>query len=190
MSNRGLIQWAFLAVLLTTALLLFFLIQQATAQGITAGTDDRPASCRMTFPSDGRFVPPAPLPSEPGDGTGVFYFWFGTDKLWTSLPTDGTWPGLRPYQRGDSSYRQKILWWYRLPSGSPKNSSLTLTAKRLDGPALPVMDKFENFDPMQKEHNSAIMTAIDLPTPGCWEITGHHDQQELSFVVWVTASGR
>jgi hypothetical protein len=57
---------------------------------VSATQDSRPANCRVTLPSDGRFTPPQPYPTEP-DGKGVFSFWFGTENLWTVLPTDGKW---------------------------------------------------------------------------------------------------
>jgi hypothetical protein len=31
-----------------------------------------------------------------------------------------------------------------------------------------------------------IMSGINIPTFGCWEITGRYKDQELSFTVWVT----
>jgi hypothetical protein len=31
-----------------------------------------------------------------------------------------------------------------------------------------------------------IMGGIQIPVFGCWKITGHYKDQELSFVVWVT----
>jgi hypothetical protein len=31
-----------------------------------------------------------------------------------------------------------------------------------------------------------MLTGVDVPTPGCWEIMGDYKGQKLSFVVWVT----
>jgi hypothetical protein len=30
-----------------------------------------------------------------------------------------------------------------------------------------------------------MVTGVYVPTPGCWEITGEYNGQQLSFVVWV-----
>jgi hypothetical protein len=30
-----------------------------------------------------------------------------------------------------------------------------------------------------------MMVGMDIPTPGCWEITGRYEDDELTFVVWV-----
>jgi hypothetical protein len=30
------------------------------------------------------------------------------------------------------------------------------------------------------------MTGIDFPTAGCWEMTGRYNDEELTFVVWVS----
>jgi hypothetical protein len=29
------------------------------------------------------------------------------------------------------------------------------------------------------------MTGINFPTIGCWQITAHYEDDELTFVVWV-----
>jgi hypothetical protein len=30
-----------------------------------------------------------------------------------------------------------------------------------------------------------MLTGIDVPSAGCWEITGHYRDQAITFVVWV-----
>jgi hypothetical protein len=32
-----------------------------------------------------------------------------------------------------------------------------------------------------------IMGGISIPVFGCWEITGHYEDKELSFTIWVTS---
>jgi protein involved in polysaccharide export with SLBB domain len=34
-----------------------------------------------------------------------------------------------------------------------------------------------------------MVTGIHLPTFGCWEITAHYEDDELTFVVWVPGDG-
>jgi hypothetical protein len=35
------------------------------------------------------------------------------------------------------------------------------------------------------DNNAMIMGGIQIPLFGCWEITGHYKDQELTFIVWV-----
>jgi hypothetical protein len=155
---------------------------------VSATQDSRPVNCQVTLPSDGGFTPPKPYPAEP-DSKGVFSFWFGTEKLWTVLPTDGTWSGLRPYSPAETSLRQKLFWWragynWKTETQPP----LKVTGRRLDGMAPAFQVSHASNGHNGEDWNSFMVVGIDIPTPGCWEITGHYEGQELSFVVWVTAA--
>jgi hypothetical protein len=33
---------------------------------------------------------------------------------------------------------------------------------------------------------SFMLGGVEIPAPGCWELTGHYKGYELSFVIWVT----
>lgn len=141
-----------------------------------------PDTCPVTRPSDQPFVPPQPFPEKAPEGS----FWFGTDELWTSVPTDGTWSGLPHYAPEDPAFRQKLFFdrqgydWHTEPQ-----PALIVTGKRLDAPARPLSaDKANNGCCIS--HKSFMVTAINLPTGGCWQITGHYHDRELTFVVWVT----
>jgi len=62
--------------------------------------------------------------------------------------------------------------------------ALTVTGKRLDGEAPPlVASKATNA--YAADIGSAMLVGVDIPTAGCWEITGQYGEQELSFVVQV-----
>jgi hypothetical protein len=66
-----------------------------------------PDTCPVTKPYDRPFVSPFWKPEkQPQDG-----FWFGTDRLWTRLPTNGTWRGLPHYTPDDPRFRQKLFFW-------------------------------------------------------------------------------
>jgi hypothetical protein len=132
-----------------------------------------PESCPVTRPyQTGRFVPPAPYWTKELD-TGQF--WFGTDGLWTALPIDGVWE--RP------SFA-KLFWWrqfydnYREPR--PK---LIITGKRLDSLAPNV--KADRATSAFAPPRSAMLIGVELPIAGCWQITGHYEDDELTFVAWV-----
>ena len=177
------------SVVLVNVLVIFsllLLLQASSAGQDAANTENRPANCRMTLPADGRLVPPSPFPPEPGDGTGVFSFWFGTEKLWTQLPADGTWRSWGSIKPDDFVYGNKLPWFRMHPAFSLSDGQLAVTGRRLDGPAPSFTATFESNAFRRDDDNAMIMSFINIPTFGCWEITGRYKDQELSFTVWVT----
>jgi hypothetical protein len=70
-----------------------------------------PESCATTKAPADAFVTPSPYSPK----THADYFWFGTNKLWTQLPKDGTWQGLP--QWADGTFRQKIFWFREAIAG-------------------------------------------------------------------------
>ena len=168
-----------------TAIALATLIACSTilVTGTVAMADDPPATCLATRPPSPPFVPPSPYPAEPPGGG---RFWFGTEKLWTALPAEGAWRGLPHYRPTDSSYRQKIFWWREgydwLADPTPK---LTVRGRRLDAPA-PLLVAPPATNGYHQDLKSFMLVGVDLPTLGCWEITGRFEGQSLTFVVWVS----
>jgi len=74
-----------------------------------------------------------------------------------------------------------MQWWrqgydYRT---EPK-PKLKVTGKRLDAPALPLMAEVSNVSGSQH----SMMVGMNFPTLGCWEITGHYEDDDL-FIVWL-----
>jgi len=140
-----------------------------------------PASCPVTKPSQPPFLPPAPYPS---DGL----VWVGSPKLWTDIQRSGTWLGLPHYTPEDTRFRQKLFWWskgYDWRSENPPE--LTITGKRLDGPAPPLStDPHANAGWTNDREHAFMVAGIFIPTLGCWKITGHYRGEELSYVVWVS----
>lgn len=156
---------------------------RGTRTGTETMPDDPPQTCRTTRPPVQPFVPPSPYPAKPPDPG---HFWFGTEKLWTMLPADGTWLGLPHYRPTDSAYRQKIFWWRKgYYWRAEPNPRLTVTGRRLDAPAPPLQAKRASNGYRAEDLKSFMVVAIDIPTLGCWEITGDYEGHELSFVVWV-----
>ena len=143
--------------------------------------DNVPRGCPTTRPPTRSFVPPAPY----SDKTIPGVFWFGTKKLWTQLPTDGMWRHLPHDGSVEKPFRQKIFWWregYDVPS--EPQPMLTVTGKRLDSSASPIFADRANNGWVQRDQ-PFIVSAIDIPTLGCWEITGHYKDEALSFVISV-----
>jgi hypothetical protein len=139
-----------------------------------------PTSCLATKP-DQPFIPPAPYPFKPSAGM----FWFGSDRLWTALPVTGTWGGLRHYTPGDPTYRQKLVFWRQgYDPHRETQPDLTVTGRRIDGPSAPLQTDGRGHGSWTND-DQFIVTGINIPTLGCWEITGHYESDELTFVIWV-----
>jgi hypothetical protein len=142
-----------------------------------------PQTCPVTQPSAQTFLPPPPYPSQHSSNG----FWFGSEKLWVQLPTNGTWSHLPHYQPSDTAFRQKIQWWrkgYDWRADMP--SKLVITGKRLDSPAPPLVSQ-SNASGMGTgmDDRAFIMSGLDIPTLGCWQITGDYNGDKLTFVIWV-----
>jgi hypothetical protein len=165
--------------------------QESTTTRMTATRSPRPPTCKVTLPVDESFTPPAPFPNDPElwplswglpPPPGSKRFWFGTQMLWTVIPTDGTWGG---FEIGDPAfvYNNKLPWF----ALSEDEGQLTITGKKLDEPNLSFTEFFEiNRFGRTKTGIEEVMGGISIPASGCWQVTGHFKDRELSFVVWVT----
>jgi hypothetical protein len=81
-------------------------------------------------------------------------------------------------------FRDKLFWWREgYDPYSESKPSLKVTAERLDGNR----QKFDIGDATNaiRAHSSAMLVLIDVPTAGCWKITGRYADSELSYIVWV-----
>lgn len=157
-------------------------ITQATLAGITILPDDPPKTCPITTPPAHPFVLPAPYSSAKIDSHS---FWFGTEKLWTFLPANGTWRGLSHYTPDDPTFRQKLFWWRQgYDVRKEPQPKLTITGRRLDASAPPLLADRANNGWVQPDQPFMVV-GINFPTLGCWEIKGRYQEDELTFVVWV-----
>lgn len=170
---------------LFVAVLASILAQSYTASPARAEsrTDSGPsATCPVSRPSNPPFVPPSPYPAKMGPDA----FWFGTPKLWTVLPANGEWRGLRGYNPTDLSYRQKLMWWREgfdwLAEPRPQ---LNVTGRQLDASEPPLVASHANSGYREENTKSFMVVAVEIPTLGCWEITGEYKRDKLSYVVWV-----
>jgi hypothetical protein len=137
-----------------------------------------PASCPVTQPQDPVFVPPAPYAP-----VGPYHeFWYGTNDLWVLLQPDGVWYGLPHTHAG---YTQKLLWWREgYEPLTEEQPLLTVTGRRLDGDAPPLVTS-RATNGWQQDVGPFMLVGVEIPTLGCWEITGHYYGHDLSYVVWV-----
>jgi len=151
------------------------LIETPTAEIVP---HDPPASCPITVPLDPPFVPPAPYDSMGFDGE----FWYGSDSLWTTVRENGTWEALPHNPEG---YTQKVFWWRDgyVWTEEPE-PALTVNGERL-GAIAPPLHVSGATNASASDIGSAMLVGVDMPTLGCWKITGKYGEAELSFVVWV-----
>lgn len=138
-----------------------------------------PKDCPVTTLSKQNFEAPEPYsPIAPWEGL----FWFGSDHLWTSLHNDGVWAGLPLNSDG---YTQKIMWWsslYDLPN--EPEPALLVTGRRLDGES-PALRFYGATNAMADDIGEAMLTGVEFPSLGCWEVRGEYKKMSLTFVVWI-----
>jgi hypothetical protein len=131
-------------------------------------------TCPVTAPPEPPFVPPAPFPAVPPNAG---EFWYGTAALWTTLPEDGAW--------GQLARGEKFFWWSaEYDVKAELVPDLTITGRRLDAEA-PSFETSEATNASHKSFGTAMLVGVELPTPGCWEITGTYRGERLSLVVLV-----
>jgi hypothetical protein len=128
------------------------------------------AQCLTTIAPNPPFVPPAPYPSAAPSSR----FWYGTDALWTALQIDGKWVA---YAKGENGwvYQDKLVFWQRgFDWRKETKPKLIVTGKRLDGDAATIAVADANAVFMPSREGAGMMTLIDIPKAGCWEITAHY----------------
>lgn len=134
--------------------------------------------CPITQPPKSPFIPPKPYPAAAPSGG----FWYGTNALWTDLRSDNIWHGL---PKSDAGYGNKIALWHEgYSQAAEPQPEITLSARQLDGKAV-VEPHVYGTNAYHPDYGQFMMTGIELPTLGCWEITAEYRKATLSFVVWV-----
>lgn len=138
---------------------------------------DKP-SCQITRPPEPPFTPPPPYPPDAGSHE----FLYGTPALWTVV-----YPGWRVHSGGK-------LPFFRQGYDAMKEMAplLSVVARRLDGDAPLVRNRRANnaFIEGRGLAGMAMVTGIDIPASGCWEITAHYVEspgkvQTLTYTIWV-----
>jgi hypothetical protein len=148
----------------------------------TAGprTERATEACPVTKPPARPFVPPPPYWTDHGpDG-----FWYGTESLWTLLGVHGTWNIRKNVLEDKGGYRTKLTYWRRGFDWRRDEPELSVIAKRLDREASSVAAESASGVFVTSER-PAMMTAIDIPSAGCWELTAQYGGDRLSFIVSV-----
>ena len=83
-------------------------------------------------------------------------------------------------------YVQKVFWWREgYVWNEEPEPNIIVSGERLDAKAPPLVGS-QGTNAYASDIGSAMLAGVDVPTPGCWRITGrYNDEAELSFVVWV-----
>lgn len=144
---------------------------------------DVPSACPLTVPSQPGFVPPGPYPPQPPPLYDAI--WYGSAGLWTMLNVNGeSWHELP--RQGDALI-QKTLWWREGYSAFDDPApSISVSGRRLDGPAPRLQTDGPGTNGYREDIGAFMVVGLEIPTPGCWELTARHGDAELSYVVWVS----
>lgn len=133
-----------------------------------------PDDCPVTRRPEARFIPPDPWPERPSQDTD---FWYGDNGLWTALPASGSWRQL--------ALGEKFWWWSEeFILSEDYTPDLTVTARRLDGPA-PEFHVTEATNGYHPTFDLAMLIGVQLASSGCWEFTGRYKDRQLTLVIWV-----
>lgn len=133
--------------------------------------------CAVTKPSDHPFVPPKLYSAFHGEDE----FLYGTPALWTLVQRKWAVHGgsKLPFFRQGFDWRKE------------GRRRLTVVARRLDGEGPLVWNDLTGSG-TQEGHGVEgmfMVTGIDIPSSGCWEITARYtaerDIPALSYTVWV-----
>jgi hypothetical protein len=138
-------------------------------------------ACPVTKPPAQPFVPSVPYWTDHGPDR----YWYGTESLWTLLGVQGTWHIHSNVLEGEGGYRTKLTYWRRgFDWRREPEPKLIVIAKRIDREAPPVAADYASAVFVTTER-PGMMTAINIPSTGCWELTAQYGGHRLSFVVSV-----
>ena len=153
---------------------------QGSRTGAPAGPARHPA--RPVTMADARHCPvtighPVP-PAQPWrDSLAGFDSAYGNGSLWVGA----LWPHgvviITPDNVNPDGRMEMKFGWYRLTSGY-----LTITGRRLDGPAPPASG---HTFPGSYGLTGFNASGVIFPTEGCWQVTGRAGRAALTFVTFV-----
>jgi hypothetical protein len=127
------------------------------------------------------FVPPAPYNSSPLSGG----FLLGSESLWTFVNTYD----FSPSHPEGRAYAFKLVYWHPGLNWhhTDEANALNVVARRLDAPSAPIV--FTHRGTMVGHFSAeapdevAMMTGLDLPSGGCWEIAADFKGEHLNYVI-------
>ena len=106
----------------------------------------------------------------------------GSETFGVFLPGDGRWRGMPASER----YRNKVFFYREGYDGSREpRPALIVHGRRLDGPAPPVTIERATNAHHPDFGGWSMLTLVEFPEAGCWEVTGEYGRDAVSFVVRV-----
>jgi hypothetical protein len=138
-------------------------------------------SCPVTKAPAPAFVPPALYHSSRLSGG----FLVGSESLWTFVNTHDL--SRDPSRPG--GYAFKLVYWHPGLNWhhTDETNDLTVVARRLDAPSAQIV--FTQRAGMvghlsaEAPDEVAMMTGLDLPSGGCWEIAADFKGEYLNYVI-------
>jgi hypothetical protein len=150
------------------------------------------SQCPATPAPNPPFVPPFPYRTNANSGAGFLY---GSTSLWTWISTDPDWWRGPACCRAQRPYVAKLAYMRAgFNARKEPDPELTVVARRLDVVAPLVWAGHANATWGPGEDNRihldllssmSMLTGIDLPAAGCWEIAARYKDRSLSYVVLV-----
>ena len=140
-----------------------------------------PLTCPVTTAPNPPFVPPAPYTSTPyPDNPNIRDFWYGSPDLWTFLPEGGTFAATN----GGGNVSFRMIWLSKdFDWQNQSQQPVSISGLRLDGPSAPLKASVNGAS--SADFHSHMLAGIDVPTAGCWKITGSYNGTTLSLVIRV-----
>jgi hypothetical protein len=136
-----------------------------------------PSSCFVTLDPD-----PAPLATQTAGLTlPGFLVPYGAPKLWALIPRSGSLASSTSTTGG----RFVRTFWYSTAwsIADEPTPSISVSAGRLGGGDS--VTGSAAVSARSRELGTSMIVSLDLPSGGCWQITGTYRDQSLSYVVWV-----
>jgi len=123
-----------------------------------------------------------PRLSGPGDAFPGTH-WAGSDALAALLPDDGIWP-TTPM---GALIAVKLFWWSEgFEPGLEQ--ALHVEVTNLDDPTATPEEIPATNAYLESLNAWTMLTGIDFPSPGCWQVSGRFRAAELSFQIEVRDS--
>lgn len=147
--------------------------------------------CPVTLPPEPAFVPPQPYPSRfpnPNVPNADDKQWYGTPELWTILDREGAvWRDLPVAE--DGHVGDKTLWFsenFSTAEGEDfsGDAEIIITAVHLDGSGPEIVEE-GGVPSFNRDIKNFVLVGLELPEPGCWEVTARYRGAELSYVLLV-----
>ena len=140
----------------------------------------RETGCAVTRP-DPAFVAPSPYPAT----APPLYEseWFGSEALWTMLDPEGE---VWRFPQGPDHLSEKTFWWSLGWPGSvdQPQPAITVVGTRLD--AAGTFTSGPGTNAQRDDFGEAMLVGVEIPSPGCWQISTSYGDAVLSYVVWIT----